>query len=236
MTDRAHPARRLMPAWLALTALTASAPALRAQTTTPDPNVIYACYVPMSGTVYRIKTADTKQTCSSSTHVMFFFNQTGPQGLQGPAGPKGETGSAGATGPQGPAGPTGPQGPSGSAGEGSTAFFKATVGSNLNAGPAMVALNLPPGAYTFIARVRLHNGSFSGSEGAINCSIGVPGMLSNSETDLSGVLPDRLANMVVVGVMTAASPFTAFLNCAGTLSVATGTSLVAIRHSSIAVQ
>lgn len=31
----------------------------------------YACYVPASGTVYRIKTADTPAACKKSTHVEF---------------------------------------------------------------------------------------------------------------------------------------------------------------------
>ena len=43
--------------------------ALRAQATTPK--VFYACYVPSSGTTYRIKETDLKQTCSKSTHVQF---------------------------------------------------------------------------------------------------------------------------------------------------------------------
>ena len=33
--------------------------------------VFYACYIPTSGVVYRIKEADLKQTCSSADHVMF---------------------------------------------------------------------------------------------------------------------------------------------------------------------
>ena len=61
---------------------------------------VYGCYVPMSGTMYRIKTTDTRQTCASPTHVEFAITQ-GVPGPQGPQGPKGDTG------PQGPQGPTG---------------------------------------------------------------------------------------------------------------------------------
>lgn len=43
---------------------------VRAQSTTP-PKVFYACYVPSSGTTYRIKEVDLKQECSKSTHVQF---------------------------------------------------------------------------------------------------------------------------------------------------------------------
>jgi hypothetical protein len=35
------------------------------------PKVLYACYVPASGTVYRVKEADTKQECACQQHAMF---------------------------------------------------------------------------------------------------------------------------------------------------------------------
>lgn len=60
--------RSLWAAVLALAALAAPA-ALRAQSTTPK--VFYACYVPSSGTTYRIKEADLKQECSKPTHAQF---------------------------------------------------------------------------------------------------------------------------------------------------------------------
>jgi hypothetical protein len=43
--------------------------ALHAQTA--PPKVFYACYVPSSGTVYRIKETDLKQECAKATHVQF---------------------------------------------------------------------------------------------------------------------------------------------------------------------
>lgn len=59
---------------------------------------VHFCYVPGSGTVYRIKTPDLKQECSSPEHMEFVV---ATQGIPGPPGPQG---------PQGPAGPQGPQG------------------------------------------------------------------------------------------------------------------------------
>ena len=56
------------------------------------------CYVPNSGTVYRIKAAGLPSACHSKNHVEFTWSLQGPQGLTGPAGP---------TGPQGPTGPAG---------------------------------------------------------------------------------------------------------------------------------
>src|SRR5580693_7181500 len=35
------------------------------------PTVYYACYVPLTGTVYRIQTPDTKPACTSAAHVQF---------------------------------------------------------------------------------------------------------------------------------------------------------------------
>lgn len=65
---------------------------------------LYGCYVPYSGTVYRIKAPKLPDSCRAPTHVEFSWN------IQGPPGP------AGAAGPQGPVGPIGPQGPAGVSG------------------------------------------------------------------------------------------------------------------------
>ena len=52
-----------------------------AQTTTPT--LYYACYVPLTGNVYRIKEPGLPQACTSVTHVQFSWNQQGSQGVQG---------------------------------------------------------------------------------------------------------------------------------------------------------
>ena len=107
-----------------LLALSAFAPEAKAQTGT----TIYACYIPATGTVYRIKEPGLRDNCTSPQHVQFSFNQqgptgpagpqgpAGPTGPQGPAGPAGATGATGPAGPQGETGPAGPQGPAGPAG------------------------------------------------------------------------------------------------------------------------
>ena len=82
-------------------------PAARAQAT--DPNVLYACYVPSTGTVYRIKASGLPDVCddpkgNKPPHVMFSWNQQGPQG---PQGPQGAPGPQGAQGPQGTPGVSG---------------------------------------------------------------------------------------------------------------------------------
>src|SRR5688500_12736162 len=94
----------------ALLALSAGSAA--AQTATPSSSAtLYACYVPNSGTVYRIKADGLRQSCTSPQHVEFSWNEGGTAGPQGPAGPAGPQGPQGTTGPQGPAGPEGPAGP-----------------------------------------------------------------------------------------------------------------------------
>ena len=60
--------------------------------------ILTGCYVPNSGTVYRIKGDGLPNACHSKNHVEFTWSLQGPQGPTGPAGP---------TGPQGPAGPAG---------------------------------------------------------------------------------------------------------------------------------
>jgi hypothetical protein len=77
------------------------------------PGVVYSCYVPKTGTVYRIKTPDTPAACVKPDHVEFSWNIQGIQGAQGPAG---STGPVGATGPQGGQGVAGPQGAAGISG------------------------------------------------------------------------------------------------------------------------
>ena len=117
---------------LSALALLASSTPLAAQTT-PSPELLYACYVPLTGTVYRIKTHGTPAECTKpksvadrhQDHIQFVFNATGPMGPAGPQGPQGEAGpkgDVGAAGPQGlqgetgAAGPVGAQGPAGATG------------------------------------------------------------------------------------------------------------------------
>lgn len=59
-----------------------------------QPDTIWACYVPTSGTVYRIKVADTKEACVGNA-VPFSWNVQGPKGDTGPQGPAGPPGSGG---------------------------------------------------------------------------------------------------------------------------------------------
>lgn len=86
------------------------------------PQILWACYVPASGTTYRIREAGLKGDCSSYQHVRFSWNaagiqgETGPRGPIGPTGEQGTTGATGSTGADGARGPTGPIGPTGAAG------------------------------------------------------------------------------------------------------------------------
>ena len=90
------------PALLACLAPLAGVPAaLRAQAPAPPP-VIDACYVPASGTIYRINTAASPARgapngCLSAAHVRFTWNQQGPKGDRGDAGAAGAPGVSGYT-------------------------------------------------------------------------------------------------------------------------------------------
>ena len=63
------------------------------------PTVLYGCYVPNSGTVYRVKSDGLPTDCRSNNPVQFTWS------LQGPPGPQGVPGPAGIQGVAGPAGP-----------------------------------------------------------------------------------------------------------------------------------
>ncbi|MDP1858923.1 MAG: hypothetical protein Q8K82_09640, partial [Gemmatimonadaceae bacterium] len=68
-------------------------------------NVVYsACYVPASGTVYRVGELGLPVDCLSPGHVRFSWNSLGAAGIVGPAGTKGDSGAMGATGATGAVG------------------------------------------------------------------------------------------------------------------------------------
>ncbi len=122
-------------------------------------SVIWACYVPLTGTVYRIRATNTKDECTSPTHVMFNWNQQGPKGDPGANGAPGATGATGATGAagakgdkgdkgdKGNTGATGPQGPAGptrylSDALGAVAVFRNAGGTG---GPVAITAQCPAG-------------------------------------------------------------------------------------------
>jgi hypothetical protein len=80
-------------------------------------HLLYACYVPASGTVYRIRGEGLRESCSSQDHVEFSWNAEGPPGPEGP---------------QGPAGPEGTQGPEGPAGQDGVSGRQVVVGPQLS--------------------------------------------------------------------------------------------------------
>jgi hypothetical protein len=88
--------------------------AVRAQQPTAA-DTIRACYVPASGTIYRIGVEGGPVACHAG-HVEMKWNIAGPPGAPGIAGPQGEAGPAGPKGDTGPAGPKGDAGPAGVAG------------------------------------------------------------------------------------------------------------------------
>ncbi len=82
---------------LALTAfilvLTAGTASVAAQGALPD--TLHACFVPGSGTIYRIKATGLPTNCLAPAHVAFQWNAGGSEG---PVGPTGATGVAGTDG------------------------------------------------------------------------------------------------------------------------------------------
>lgn len=55
-------------------------------TTTPTESAadtLWACYIPHSGLVYRVRVQDPTETCKSHRHVLFSWNRAGPQGDPG---------------------------------------------------------------------------------------------------------------------------------------------------------
>jgi len=183
-------------------------------TLTNAPALIYACYVPVSGTVYRIKETDVRQTCASPQHVEFNWNQQGPvgpqgpqgiqgiQGVQGVAGPTGATGATGATGPAGPIGATGPAGTSGD-------MHQASAGLN---GPP-ISVSVPAGNYLVVGTAQVENDdgdrqiAFCTIQGAVAASRYLSGS-SGSDGNWSDEFP-------IIGSVSLATAGTITVNCGG---------------------
>jgi hypothetical protein len=73
----------------------------------PPASTLHACYIPDTGTVYRIMTQGTPPRCRSAGHVEFSWTDPGPAGPAGPAGDAGPTGATGLDGEPGAAGAAG---------------------------------------------------------------------------------------------------------------------------------
>ena len=156
---------RLRPSFVLLLLGVALPAGARAQTTA-EPEVIRACFVPASGTIYRIGTDGGPATCRSSEHVEVHWNVTGPVG---PAGPKGDPG---AQGPAGPAGAQGEKGDKGDKGDAGPAGAEGPQGIQGPAGPAGGAVtmtvvrdsvDIPPGRFgRAVARCPIDKALFSG--------------------------------------------------------------------------
>lgn len=109
----ARPLARAMVALL----VAATVPTTAHAQTNGGNDEIHACYVPASGTVYRIRAAGLPDACFAADHVPFSWRVNGgATGATGATGPTGATGAPGATGPTGAQGAAGPAGPTGDVG------------------------------------------------------------------------------------------------------------------------
>lgn len=120
LSSGTRPLPLALPLALTLTVIALGAAPLAAQATA-EGTTLYACYVPGTGTVYRIKGPGLPDACEPAkggkpAHVQFQWNDRGPAGPAGAAGAVGAQGDAGPVGPAGPQGAQGPQGPTGPAG------------------------------------------------------------------------------------------------------------------------
>ena len=109
MTSRTRRALRVAVPAVAAVALLAARAGAQAPAA---PTLLAGCYVPSSGTVYRIDVPEAPapgapKRCLSPAHVQFAWNATGPAGAQGERGPAGERGPGGAAGVPGAPGVSG---------------------------------------------------------------------------------------------------------------------------------
>lgn len=190
---------------LCLTAVSIAALAgLTAPAAAQAPALIYACYVPVSGTVYRIKETDVKEACSSSKHIEFSWNEQGPEGPQGPQGIQGIQGVAG------PAGATGADGAPGAPGAAGVSEVR-QASNGLNAGP--LSVSVPAGSYLVMASAGAQN-TDTDRQIAV-CSL--QGTVLTSQY-LAGTSPDSEGdreNFAIMGTVVLAAPGTITIECGG---------------------
>lgn len=101
-----------LPAIAALLVIVAGPGRLHGQTV----DILSACYIPGTGTLYLIEETDAPAQCVAPEHILIQWNEEGLVGPAGPAGPQGEAGPAGEQGPAGDAGTAGEAGPAGEPG------------------------------------------------------------------------------------------------------------------------
>jgi hypothetical protein len=73
----------------------------RAAAQTTGDQILYACYIPAVGVVYRIKAPGLPTACLGKPHVEFHWDAQGPKGDRGEPGPAGNLGLAGQECPTG---------------------------------------------------------------------------------------------------------------------------------------
>jgi hypothetical protein len=153
MTPKTLPAiGRVAACAVAITAAAACTAPVNAQT----PQILYACYVPETGLLYRIDPAGqvglpaacfVDKKAKTPAHVLFSWNAQGIQGAKGDpgapgvAGPKGDTGAPGAAGADGAPGAKGDKGDRGDPGAAGTPGVKGDTGS-----PGAAGADGAPGA------------------------------------------------------------------------------------------
>src|SRR3954464_7059791 len=106
---------RFLAGCLCFLAIPAVASAQATTATTVVPDTVHACYIPTTGTIYRIKATGLPTTCAASRHIEFWWIAGSDAGT-GPAGASGVAGATGAAGPTGAVGATGPSGVAGATG------------------------------------------------------------------------------------------------------------------------
>jgi hypothetical protein len=198
---------------------------MRADAQGTPPVIFWACYVPTTGTTYRIKTTDTREKCVSSTHVEFNWNQVGPQGPPGPTGPAGPAGAGGAAGATGATGPAGPAGTT-------AAFFTSgsSAGGTVTTPTDIVSLTLPPGKYLITATTT--TGTVDEDPQVFTCTL-PPAEDFPSRVTVPGL---GYASLAVVVPFTATSQTKLALHCGGFNAVVTNATLSAIAVTTLTIQ
>jgi len=85
--------QRLFLAAAGLSMVVAALP-VRVSAQTTD-QILYACYIPLVGVVYRIKAPGLPTACLLKSHIEFSWNAQGPKGDRGDTGPAGNLALAG---------------------------------------------------------------------------------------------------------------------------------------------
>ena len=143
--------------------------------------LVHACLIPGTGTLYIIQQAGLPGGCVRDSHILFEWNQVGPPGDDGSQGEQGEDGADGATGPTGSTGAIGATGVTGVTGAiGATGVTGVTGGTGATGAIGATGVTGVTGGIGATGVTGVTGGIGATGSAGVTGSAGAPGATGNT--------------------------------------------------------